>query len=83
MSEIEQLTEMNNQIRFVLVKLDRIDEALLGSPLVGDGYVKKQELIEKRLRRIETYISVLVGAFSLGTIPIGVKVLPLLKDYFR
>ncbi len=39
--------------------------------------------MENKLKQLDKYMWMLVGMFSLGTIPIGAKVLPLIKDYLK
>jgi len=83
MSEKEQLMELNKQMTSCINAVERIEIALLGDKFNDDGVIKRLNTMENKLKQLDKYMWMLVGMFSLGTIPIGAKVLPLIKDYLK
>lgn len=87
MSERDELREINarmaESIKQVEHAVQRIEVALTGDKFNELGIIKRIDTIEYKLKRLDKYMWMLIGMFSLGTIPIGVKILPLLKDYIK
>jgi hypothetical protein len=83
MSEIDQLKEMNAQMTYCIKAVERIESALVGDKFNGDGLIHRIETIEGKLKKLDKYLWMIIGMFSLGTIPLGTKILPLLKDYLK
>jgi hypothetical protein len=83
MSEIEQLKEMNTQLSYCIKAVDRIEIALVGDKFSNNGIITRMDTIEAKLKKLDKYMWMLIGMFSLGTIPLGTKVLPLIKDYLK
>ena len=83
MSEIDQLKEMNEQMTYCIKAVERIESTLVGDKFNGDGLIHRIETIEQKLKKLDKYLWMLIGMFSLGTIPLGTRILPLLKDYLK
>lgn len=83
MSEKEQLIELNKQIGNCIQAVERIEVALLGDKFNDSGIIKRIDTMEEKLRKIDKFMWMLIGIFSLGTIPLGTKILPLIKDYIK
>lgn len=83
MNEIEQLKEMNEQLSYCIKAVERIETALVGDKFSSDGIIHRIDTIESKLKKLDKYMWMLIGMFSLGTIPLGTRILPLLKDYLK
>jgi len=83
MSEKEQLIELNKQMTNCINAVERIEIALLGDKFNDEGVIKRLNTMENKLKQLDKYMWMLVGMFSLGTIPIGAKILPYLKEYLK
>lgn len=83
MSEKEQLTQLNAQMTDCIKAVERIELALIGDKFGNMGIVHRVDKMEEKLKKLDKYFWMLIGMFSLGTIPLGTKLLPLLKDYFK
>lgn len=83
MSEREQLIELNAQMGNCIKAVERIEIALLGDKFNDVGLIKRIDTMENKLKKLDKYMWMLIGMFSLGTIPLGVKVLPLLKEFYK
>ena len=83
MSEIVQLKEMNAQLISMNNTVNQIKDAVIGSEFNKNGHSQRLDNIEERLKKLDKYMWMLIGMFSLGTIPLGTKVLPLIKDYLK
>lgn len=83
MSEKEQLIELNKQMINCINAVERIEIALLGDKFNDEGVIKRLNTMENKLKQLDKYMWMLVGMLSLGTIPIGVKILPYLKEYLK
>jgi len=83
MSEIDQLKEMNAQMTYCIKAVERIEIALVGDKFSSDGIIHRIDTIESKLKKLDKYMWMLIGMFSLGTIPLGSKILPIIKDYLK
>lgn len=87
MNERDELREINSRMAESIQKVEyavaRIETALVGDKFNDDGIIKRLNTMESKLKQLDKYMWMLVGMFSLGTIPIGAKVLPLIKDYLK
>lgn len=83
MSEKEQLTELNAQMSSCIKAVERIEIALIGDKFSSEGIIHRIDVMENKLKKIDKYMWMLIGMFSLGTIPLGTKVLPMIKDYIK
>ena len=83
MSEREQLIELNAQMSSCIKAVERIETALVGDKYNDLGLIHRINLMESKLRKIDRFMWMLIGIFSLGTIPLGTKVLPIIKDYIK
>lgn len=87
MNEREELREINarmaESIKQVEYAVQRIEVALTGDKFNELGIIKRIDTIEYKLKKLDKYMWMLIGMFSLGTIPIGVKILPIIKDYIK
>jgi hypothetical protein len=83
MTEKEQLQELNAQMTNCIKAVERIEIALVGDKFSDIGIIKRIDTIEHKLKKLDKYFWMLIGMFSLGTIPLGTKVLPLIKDYLK
>jgi uncharacterized membrane protein len=83
MTEKEQLQELNAQMTNCIKAVERIEIALVGDKFSDVGIIKRIDTIEHKLKKLDKYFWMMIGMFSLGTIPLGTKVLPLIKDYLK
>jgi hypothetical protein len=83
MSEIDQLKEMNAQMTYCIKAVERIEIALVGDKFSSDGIIHRIDTIESKLKRLDKYLWMLVGILSCGTIPLGTKIIPIIKDYLK
>lgn len=87
MGEREQLIEMNAKlvasVDNVTKSVERLESALLGDKFNNNGIIHRIDTMESKMRKLDKYLWMLVGMFSLGTIPLGVKILPILKEYLK
>jgi hypothetical protein len=83
MSENEELIKLNEKMSDVMQKVDRLYGTLVDTELNGAGVITRLSRLEKKLLKLEKYIWLLVGILSCGTIPLGTKILPIIKDYLK
>lgn len=87
MREIEELRDVNARMAESLKQLEhaiqRVEIALIGDKFTDAGLIKRLDNVEDKLKKLDKYMWMLVGMFSLGTIPIGMRVLPFIKDYLK
>ena len=83
MSEKEQLIELNAQMSSCIKAVERIEIALIGDKFSSEGIIHRIDVMENKLKKIDKYMWMLIGMFSLGTIPLGTKVLPIIKEYIK
>ncbi len=80
MSEKEQLIELNAQMSSCIKAVERIEIALIGDKFGNLGLLHRVDTMESKLKKLDKYLWMLIGMFSLGIIPIGYKFIPMLKD---
>jgi hypothetical protein len=83
MSERDELMRLNAQMTEVLHKVDSLYNTLVDTDLTGAGVITRLSNLEKKLFKLEKYMWMLVGILSCGTIPLGSKILPIIKDYLK
>jgi len=83
MSEIVQLKEMNSQLISMNNTVNQIKDAVIGSEFNKNSHSQRLDNIEAKLKKLDKYFWMIIGMFSLGTIPLGTKVLPIIKDYLK
>lgn len=83
MTEKEQLTFLNSQMSHCIASVKRIEEALVGNEFNDEGIVKRVKTIENKLKRLDAAFYILLGIVTMGAYPLGVKVLPVIKEYLR
>jgi hypothetical protein len=83
MSERDELMRLNAQMTEVLHKVDSLYNTLVDTDLTGAGVITRLSNLEKKLFKLEKYMWMLVGILSCGTIPLGSKILPIIKNYLK
>ena len=83
MSERDDLMRLNAQMTEVLHKVDSLYNTLVDTDLTGAGVITRLSNLEKKLFKLEKYMWMLVGILSCGTIPLGSKILPIIKNYLK
>lgn len=83
MEELGELKEFNKDLRSLKISIDRIEEALLGNEFNDNGLVKRIKTIENKLKKLDAAFYILLGVVTMGAYPLGLKVLPFIKDYLK
>jgi hypothetical protein len=83
MSELTELRAMHEQLIGCTKAVERIEIALLGDKFNDTGIIKRIDTMEQKLKKIDKYMWMLIGMFSLGTIPLGTRILPIIKEYIK
>lgn len=83
MSERDELIRLNAQMTEVLHKVDSLYNTLVDTDLTGAGVITRLSNLEKKLLKLEKYMWMLVGILSCGTIPLGTKIIPIIKDFLK
>lgn len=83
MNEKEQLSYLNSQMTQCIASVKRIEEALIGNEFNENGIVKRVTTIEEKLKKLDNAFYILLGVVTMGAYPLGLKVLPFIKDYLK
>ena len=83
MNEKEQLEYLIEEGRRCNSSSERIEGALLGDKVIDNGVIKRLDSVEAKLKKLDKYFWMLIGMLSLGTIPLGTKILPIVKDWLK
>ncbi len=83
MNEKEQLEYLIEEVRRCNSSIERIEVALLGDKFIDNGVIKRLDSVEAKLKKLDKYFWMLIGMLSLGTIPLGTKILPIVKDWLK
>ena len=83
MKEVDELRQVNEGLRALKNSVDRIEEALIGNEFNDNGIVSRIKTIENKLKKLDAAFYILLGVVTMGAYPLGVKVLPFIKDYLK
>lgn len=83
MNEKEQLSYLNSQMSQCIASVKRIEDALIGNEFNENGIVKRVTTIEEKLKKLDNAFYILLGVVTMGAYPLGLKVLPFIKDYLK
>ena len=83
MTEKEQLSYLNSQMTQCIASVKRIEEALIGNEFNENGIVKRVTTIEEKLKKLDNAFYILLGVVTMGAYPLGLKVLPFIKEYLK
>lgn len=83
MTEKEQLQYLNSQMTHCIASVKRIEEALVGNEFNDAGIVKRIRTVEEKIKRLDAAFYVLLGIITCGAYPLTIKLLPVIKEYFK